>query len=187
MVMGDKMEKKKRAGYEIGAILHEMREEYWQGLAAVEENQGERLECVSFLLGGELYAFETTSAAEVIRIPRLVKVPRVQELIVGVFNLRGEITAAIDIRPLLGLPTLPIATSGRIVVVKGEKFNTGLLVESVRGVESFSLEGFEPVVQSLSGIQREFIRGQIRLAEQLVVLLDVVKLMKAPEIMVEQQ
>jgi len=50
-----------------------------------------------------------------------------------------------------------------------------------------SLEGFEPVVQSLSGIQREFIRGQIRLAEQLVVLLDVVKLMKAPEIMVEQQ
>src|SRR5512146_2909504 len=95
----EQMDETKRAGYEIRSILHEMREEYWHGLAEIDEVQDEYLECVTFALGGEIYAFETVCAAEIIRIPKLVKVPRVPEIIVGVFNLRGQITAAMDFRP----------------------------------------------------------------------------------------
>ena len=91
-------------GYDIQSIIAEMKNEYWEGLAAHEEAYEEQLECVTFVLGGETYAFETIYAAEVIRLPKLVRLPRVQDIIVGVFNLRGEILAAVDIRPLLGLP-----------------------------------------------------------------------------------
>jgi len=111
------MEKMTRGGYDIQSILTEMREEYWQGLAETEAASEERLECVTFRLGGETYAFETIYAAEVIRLPKLVKLPRVQEIIVGVFNLRGEIMATIDIRPLLGLPREPLTASGWIIVL----------------------------------------------------------------------
>ena len=59
------MEEGKKTGYDIGTILREMREEYWQGLAETEEAEDESLECVTFALGGEIYAFETVCAAEI--------------------------------------------------------------------------------------------------------------------------
>src|SRR5664279_1689767 len=132
------MIKEGSGGYDIQSILAEMKNEYWEGLAAHEEVYEERLECVTFILGGETYAFETIYAAEVIRMPKLVRLPRVQEIIVGVFNLRGEILAAMDIRPLLGLHREEITSSGRVIVLKSDRFATGLLVEGVKGVESLS-------------------------------------------------
>lgn len=176
------MGKSAKSGYDIETILTEMREEYWQGLAEVEEAQEEHLECITFTLGDETYAFETVYAAEVLRIPKLVRLPRVQDAIVGVFNLRGGIMAAIDIRVLLGIPLTPLSAAGRIIVLKSEKFSTGLIVEEVTGVESLSVDTFEPAVKSLSGVQREFIRGQINSGGSLVMLLDIPKLMVSPEI-----
>ncbi|HEY6006858.1 MAG TPA: chemotaxis protein CheW [Geobacteraceae bacterium] len=176
----------KRTTYDIHSILTEMREEYWQGLAETEEAEDESLECVTFALGGEIYAFESLYAAEIIRIPRLVKVPRVAEIIVGVFNLRGEITAAVDFRPFLGLSQVPLTAAGRIIVVKSEKFATGLLTETVFGVEALSLGTFEPVVKSLPGSQREYIRGQLYKDNRYIMLLDIAKLLAAPQMVIGQ-
>jgi len=170
--------------YEIRSILHEMREEYWQGLTEADELQEELLECVTFAIGGEIYAFETVFAAEVLRIPRLIRVPGVQETIAGVFNLRGEITAAMDIRPLLGLPAPPFSKRGRIIVVRSEKFVTGILVEAVEEVKGLSYKTFEPVVKTRHEIGQQFIRGQFNQDGALTVLLDITRLLAAPEIMV---
>jgi purine-binding chemotaxis protein CheW len=177
----------KKAGYDIGTILHEMREEYWQGLSEVEALPEEELECITFTLGGETYAFETRHATEVIRIPKLVKVPGVREIIAGVFNLRGEIIAALDIRPFLGLPQVPLNGSGRIIVVKSEKFATGLLTEAVQGVTGLPLGSFAPPMKSLTGSQREYIRGQMNRDENMFMLLDIAKLLAAPEVMVDRR
>lgn len=170
--------------YDIHAVLCEMREKYWQGLEEAEEAPEEQLECLTFLLGGEVYAFQTVNAAEVIRIPRLVKVPKVQDHIVGVFNLRGVITAAVDIRPLLRLPQAPLGPAARIIVVKSEKFVTGLITEGVREVLGLPLSGIEQTVNSLSGGQREFITGQISREGTMVMLLDIQKLVNSPELRV---
>jgi purine-binding chemotaxis protein CheW len=180
------MESEKGTAYDINSILTEMREEYWQGLAEVEEVEDEALECVIFTLGGEVYAFESFYAAEIIRIPRLVKVPRVPEIIAGVFNLRGEITAAVDFRPILGLPQPPLGSGGRIIVVKSEKFATGLLAEAVLGVEALQLGTFESVAKSLPGSQREYVRGQLHKDEHHIMLLDIAKLLAAPQMVVGQ-
>ena len=56
----------------------------------------------------------------------------------------------------------------------------------MKGVESLSLDSFEPPVKSLTAAQRELIRGQVTCDERLVMLLDVLKLMASPEIIVNQ-
>ncbi len=179
------MTAEKKPGYDIRSILEEMKDEYWQGLSEAEEAGEEQQEYITFVLGGETFAFETVYATEVIRVPKLVKIPRVQELIAGVFNLRGEITAAMDIRPLLGLPQPAISATGRIIVVKSERFATGILTEKVEGVTPLPVNGLEPVITSLGGAPREYIRGQLNLDGRLVMMLDIAKLMNAPEIVVE--
>lgn len=170
---------------EIRSILEEMREEYWHALSEVEEAREEEQEFITLTLGGETFAFETGYASEVIRIPRLVKLPRVQDFLTGVFNLRGEITAAIDIRPLLGLPQLPLSPFSRIVVVKSEKFVTGIIAETVEGVRALPLNALEPAVKSLNEKQREYIRGQLNIDGMLIMMLDMAKLLQSPDIVAD--
>ncbi len=169
---------------EIRSILDEMREEYWQALSEVEAAREEQQEFITFTLGGETFAFETIYASEVIRIPRLIKLPRVPEFITGVFNLRGEITAGIDIRPFLGLPQLDLSDSSRIIVVKSEKFATGIIAEKVEGVRALPLNGLEPAIRSFDEKQREFIRGQLNIDGSLIMVLDIARLLQAPEIII---
>lgn len=169
--------------YDIRTILSDMREEYWQGLAEVEAEAKELLECLVFTLGGERYAFETHYASEVIRIPKLVRVPAVQSLIVGIFNLRGEITAAMDIRPMLGLPQPEFSASGRILVVKSESFATGIIAEAALGVQELSFENYEPAVTGQTG-GHGFIRGHFNGESGLIILLDLAALLASPEILV---
>ena len=170
--------------YDIRTILSQMREEYWQGLAEEESAAKEVLECLVFTLGGERYAFETQYACEVIRIPKLVRVPAVQSLITGIFNLRGEITAAMDIRPMLGLGQPEIGGSGRILVVRSNSYATGILAEAAHGVQGLNFDCFEPAAAGVSGGRQQFVRGHFNLEEGATILLDLEALLASPEIAV---
>jgi purine-binding chemotaxis protein CheW len=170
--------------YNIRSILEEMRQEYWHGLSEKVEVQEDLLECITFTLGGENYAFETDFAAEVIRVPKLVKLPGAAEFIVGIFNLRGEIIAAMDIRPMLGISAPQLTESARIIVIKRQSFTTGILVESVQGVHALSLGHFEPVVRSVDQASREFLRGQINCDGEMTMLLDIARLLESPALIV---
>jgi purine-binding chemotaxis protein CheW len=170
--------------YDITKILSQMREEYWQGLADEESVAKELLECLVFVLAGERYAFETQYACEVIRVPRLVRVPAVQSLITGIFNLRGEITAAMDIRPMLGLQQPELGPSGRILVVRSDSFATGILAEAALGVQGLSFETFEPAAAGQAGERQQFARGHFNHEDGAIILLDIEALLASPEIMV---
>lgn len=171
-------------GYDIRSILDEMRQEYWQGLSEKTEIQEELIECITFTLGGEEYAFETIFASEVIRVPKLVKLPGNNKPIIGVFNLRGEIIAAMDIRPMLGIPEPALTASARIIVIKGKNFTTGILTEAVLGVHSLPLGMFEPVVRSVEASAREFLRGQINRGNEMSMLLDIARLLDSSALVV---
>ncbi len=170
--------------YDIRSILNEMRQEYWQGLAEVAQIQEEQLECLTFTLGGELYAFETSYAAEVIRVPKLVRVPGVQTIIIGIFNLRGEIIAAMDIRSMLAIQMPAITPDARLIVIRATNFTTAILADTVQGVVSFSLGMFEPVVKSVESSARELIRGQVNHDGKMAMLLDMAKLLESPALVV---
>ena len=172
------------SSYDIRSILTEMRQEYWQGLSEKTEILEERIECITFTLGGEEFAFETGYASEVIRVPKLVKLPGNSTLIIGVFNLRGEIIAAMDIRPMLGLPQPALTGSARIIVIKGKNFTTGILTEAVLGVHALPLEQFEPVVKSVDPAAREFLRGQIHRGNGMSLLLDIDRLLDSPALVI---
>jgi purine-binding chemotaxis protein CheW len=170
--------------YDIRSILEDMRQEYWQGLSEKAEAHEELIECITFTLGGEEYAFETSYASEVIRVPKLVKLPGNSKLIAGVFNLRGEIIAAIDIRPMLCISEPALTSLARIIVIKGKSFTTGILTEAVLGVHSLPLGMFEPVVKSVDHSAREFMRGQINRDGQMSMLLDIERLLDSPALVV---
>lgn len=174
------MDFKRDTGYDTKKILEQMKEEYWRGLAEVEaEEVGEQVQLVTVTLGDELYGISATEAKEIMKLPSLVEVPRTPPTVLGIFNLRGKITSVIDIRPVIGLKTVDIGESGRVVFVEAAGLSTGVIVEGVREIITISREKIVPVAKAIS--HSEYMVGQADLEGQVMVLLDIGKIISAPD------
>jgi len=173
---------------DIQKILQEMRAEYWRsieegGNATVQETK----DFLVFGLGGERFGIPTTSAMEVLRMPRLVKVPRVKGDILGIFNLRGQIVAVTDLRHLLGLGHKEPRGTGQLVVVRAANLVSGLRVDQVEGILTFGVDAIEPLTEGLSHFPREAVSGQSADALGLIVFLDLDQILSRSEFTVDQK
>ena len=139
------------------------------------------LQLVSFTMAGELYGIETRFTRQVMEVPRIVPVPRIQPFILGIINLRGQLTSVIDLRRLFGLKQAARISDNRIVVVRSGDMATGILVEQVQEILEVPAGDIEPPLASLPGIQKKFIMGQTILGQRLLILLDVDRLLASEE------
>lgn len=179
---------KERQGYEIERVLQEMRDEYWRGIEEGGEVAAEETrDYVVFRLAGERFALPSTVAREVLRMPRLVRVPRVPGHIRGVINLRGQIVAVTDLRPLLGLAGEETPANGQLIVVEAAGLVTALFTERVEGIRTLALASIEPVTEGLSGFPRDAAEGQVGGEDGLLVLLDLANILARPEFVIDQK
>ena len=174
--------------YEIDQILQEMRTDYWRNLEAVEEDGGGvKSEYLIMRWGNNRYGLPAGSCREVLKLPRLVRVPRLPEHLRGIFNLRGEIVAVTDICPLLGQGAQTIHESFRLVVVEAGTIKTAILVEVVEGLTGISEEQIEPLAEGVGAGARDLLSGKVVQGEEALVLLSLDKLLERPELIVDQK
>ncbi len=173
---------------DIKATLERMRAEYWQALGeSRDETSDARRDVLVVRLGGEWFGIACGSAREVLRLPRLVRVPRVEAHIAGIVNLRGQVLAVTDLRPLLGLPQAECGKSGRLVVVEAAGMTTALLAEEVLAIRTLDPASIEPVSGALGRLPAEVLTGQVPQPEGLLVLLDCAKILQRPELVVDHE
>lgn len=174
---------------EIKAVLDEMRREYWRGLEEVDDDSGkEVVDYLAFVIGEETFAMPTAVAQEVLRLPNRIPVPNMPEHILGVFNLRGEIIAITDLRPIFGLPGRGIPDAGKLIVATAAGIETAIVTERVVGTISVALDDIEAFPEGLGGgIPRDAVSGQIAAGGEVTVLLDMEKLLARAEFVIEQQ
>jgi purine-binding chemotaxis protein CheW len=92
--------------------------------------------------GGEHYALRVEGVREIARRDRVTPVPGAPPAVLGVWNLRGDVVAAIDLAAMLGLA--PDGGEGRVIVVEDGELRAGLAVEEVLDVAALP-EALEPV------------------------------------------
>jgi purine-binding chemotaxis protein CheW len=179
---------KRQQTNQIQDVLKEMREEYWRGIEEAEEaDLSETRDYVVIRLGGERYGLSASAIREVLRAPRLVRVPRVAAHIRGVINLRGELVAVTDLRPLLGLSGDDLPAGGRLVVVQASGLLTALLAEEVEGIRGIATDSIEPCTEGLTGFPREAVAGKMFDEKGLLILLDVEHVLSRPEFLIDQK
>lgn len=61
---------------------------------------------VSFKVAGDEYAFDIDKVSEIIKIREITAVPNVPDYVKGLFTIRNHLLPIIDLRGLLGLPSL---------------------------------------------------------------------------------
>lgn len=172
--------------YDIRGILEEMRDDYRRAVEVGEEESVTiTRDYVVFALGTEFYGIESRFAREVLRLPRFIRVPRLPEHFVGLFNLRGQIHAITDLRPLFGLPRQEVAPRTQVIVVEAVGMSTALCTDGVKGIAAIPVETIEPLQADLPGLGREVLIGRVPYGSGTMLLLDLERLLDCPELSVE--
>jgi purine-binding chemotaxis protein CheW len=133
---------------------------------------------VTIRLAGQLLGIPVLSVHDVLKPQKITRVPLAPDSVAGVLNLRGRIVTAVDLRSRLGLPPRGAnERAGMSVVVeyRGEPYS--LLIDSVGEVLSLDDTAFERNPVTLDPRWREVSDGIYRLDGELMVVLDVKRLL----------
>ncbi len=146
------------------------------------------LHLVTFRVGTELFGVPISVVQEIVRVPAIARIPQAPDFVEGVINLRGRVITVIDMRKRLGQATLKVdddsaARKARILVVEAEGRLVGVIVDEVAEVLRLADDQSEPAPPMVSGLSNEYIRGVGKLKDDLLILVDIEKILTADQLL----
>lgn len=143
-------------------------------MAAIAVESIEREEqLVAFHLADEVYAIDIAAIHEIIRLQEITQVPRTQDDIEGIINLRGKIVPIVNLRRRLGLCDVERTPKTRVIVVDIQECTVGLEVDSVIGVLRLPEANIEKPTQIVGAVDADYVRGVGKSDGLLVILLNI--------------
>ena len=130
-------------------------------------------EFVTFTIAGKLFGIPVLHIQDVLSSYRITRIPLAPPEITGSLNLRGRVVTAIDLRLRLGLPPRPADADSMSIVAENGGELYSLMVDSVGEVLALPHSAYERNPPTLDATFRAFCDGIYRLDDQLLVVLDV--------------
>jgi purine-binding chemotaxis protein CheW len=142
------------------------------------------LEVLEFRLAQERYAVESRYVQEVHPLKDLTPLPCTPSFVVGIVNVRGRIVTVLDLKKFLELPEKGLTDLHRIILVRGEHFEVGLLADVIAGVRTISEDSLQRSLLTLTGDRAAYLKGVT--VEHLIVL-DLARILADPRIIVHEE
>ena len=158
-----------------------------QALARTPERApvaGASLEVLEFRLAQERYALENRWVQEVCPLKELTPLPCTPPFVLGIVNVRGRILPVLDLKKFFDLPEKGLTDLHRIILVRGNDLELGLLADVIVGVRSIPADSLQPSLPTLTGVRSDYLKGVT--AERLVVL-DLARILADPKIIVHEE
>ena len=130
-------------------------------------------EYVTVVIGEQLFGLPISRVQDVFVPERLTRVPLSPPEVAGVLNLRGRIVTAIEMRCRLDLEKRPAGQPVMAIGIELRGESYGLLVDAVGEVMKFPNGACEAKPANLDERWARVASGVIRLESQLLVVLDV--------------
>ncbi len=136
---------------------------------------------VTFFLDNEKYGINVMQVQEVLRMTEIAPVPGAPDYVLGIINLRGNVVTVIDTRKRFGLPEQEADDATRIVIIEAENQVVGIVVDSVAEVVDLRASDIETAPNVGNDESSKYIQGVTSRGEQLLILVDVNKLLSEEE------
>ncbi|MFY9142455.1 chemotaxis protein CheW [Sulfuricurvum sp.] len=155
----------------------------------MEQNnvQNRRERYLTFFLGAEQYGIAIDRIKEIIAIMKVTYVPKTPSYMKGVINLRGSIIPVVDTRLRFGMETREPDMHTAIIIVEVDKVNIGFIVDRVEEVASIDSSNLGAAPKFGSNVDTDFICSMAQIEENVVMILDVLKLFEADELVSLEQ
>ena len=145
-------------------------------------NIDKQLQIVGLRIGRETLGLPISLVREIVRVPEITAVPNAPEYIEGVINLRGKISAVVDLGKRFGAAAIERTAKSRIVVVEMEGRLVGLLVNSASEVLRLAPSDIEAPQNVFPNEEMQYVTGVGKLKDRLIILLDLNQILQHSEL-----
>ena len=132
---------------------------------------------VVFELANEHYGLDIAAVEGIIKMQSITRMPQAPHYVEGITNLRGVVVPVIDLRRRFGLDAEEWTKDTRIVNVYMNHIKVGMIVDGVSQVLRIPEDSIEPPPPMVTTVNSAFIRGIAKLEGQLIILLDLSKVL----------
>lgn len=147
----------------------------------VENNDDSIVQWVTFYLEHEKYGIKVMQVQEVLRMTEIAPVPGAPHYVLGIINLRGNVVTVIDTRRRFGLSDVENDDETRIVIIEANNNVVGILVDSVAEVVDLKTSEIETAPNVGNDESSKYIQGVSSRENELLILVDVNKLLSDEE------
>lgn len=142
---------------------------------------------LTFFLGDEQYGIGIDRIKEIIAMMKVTNVPKTPEYMRGVINLRGSIIPVVDTRLRFGMEDREADMHTAIIIVEVDKVNIGFIVDRVEEVATIDSANLSEPPKFGNQIDTDFICSMAQMGENVIMILDVLKLFEADELLSLEQ
>jgi purine-binding chemotaxis protein CheW len=147
----------------------------------------DKFHCVTFILGGDLFAIEIGYIREIIEFDGITRVPMMPDFVRGIINLRGAVVPVIDLTVRFGRGGTDIKPTTCVAILAlphapGRFHEVGVLLDAVCEVLEIPQSDIEPPPTFGTSIRGDFIEGIATVSGKFAILLDVRKALSVTEL-----
>ena len=156
--------------------LSELKKQVDEALVATKADGDDSQKCkyMTFKSGNEFYGLKIQYVNEIIQIPPITAIPRTEDYIKGLINLRGKIIPVIDVRLRFKQEPLKYDERTCIIVVIVNAMTVGLIVEKIADVIEIKEDNIlpPPKMGRVERANHRFVYGIARVGNSVKLLLD---------------
>lgn len=138
-------------------------------------------EWVTFRLENEKYGVNVMQVREVLKNTEIAPVPGAPDFVLGIINLRGNVVTVMDTRKRFGLDPADASDATRIVIIEVHDQVVGMVVDSVAEVVDLRQSEIEIAPNVGSDASAKYIQGVTKQDDELLILVDLDKLLEVEE------
>jgi len=132
---------------------------------------------VTFVLADEIFGVDVNQVQEIISYQSFNRLPEQPDYMPGVFDLRGAVVPAVDLRIKFGLESKEYDNNTVILVLNTEGRTVGVVVDAVSDVLTLYADDIQPPPAMAEGARKDYIKAMGKKDDDLVIILDIDKLL----------
>ena len=137
---------------------------------------------VIFSINDQTYGIEILKIKEVIGYRKITPLPNMRGFIKGIINLRGVVLPVFDLRKKFNLPETTYSLFHTIIVMEISGRVMGVIVDEISDVVKLLPEEVQATFNLPPGIKTEYMKGIGKKESELMVLLDIDRLLSPEEL-----
>jgi purine-binding chemotaxis protein CheW len=142
----------------------------------------QNIKCVVIKLHNEQFGIDIHQVRSIERLQSITVIPQTPPYVKGIVNLRGNVIPVIDLRQRLSMESSCYTDQTRLVVVTVKEIDVGLIVDAANEVRDINGEQIQPTPAITQDKKIDFLYGVAKLENQILILLDVEKLLSNDDV-----
>lgn len=135
-------------------------------------------------LENELLAVELNATEGFANLVKLTSIPCCPGHILGSMNLRGDNLTVVDIRGLLNLPHSKESSFTNVMIIKCDDYSLAVPINEVVDILHLRADAINKMPITTNPGNRQYLKGMAEYAEQMLAVVDILKLLSRPELIV---